>query len=289
MHGDELPIDIVLVRRLLAEQLPHLAGRPLAMVRSTGTVNAICRIGNDLSVRLPRVAGWASDLTRELEWLPRLAPLLSLPIPTPVAEGRPTSWYPYPWAVYRWLDGSPYEEALVRDERETARDLAGFIRELRRIDIAGAPRGGRAPLRDLSDATISAMKGSGDRIDVTAALAAWSRSTQTRPWDGNPVWIHGDLLPSNLLVKGGRLCAVIDFGGAGIGDPAADVVPAWSVFSRVGREAFREALDVDDDTWARARGYALHQAALIIPYYPRTNPAFVAMAERTVAEVLADP
>lgn len=107
-------------------------------------------------------------------------------------------------------------------------------------------------------------------------------------WDGTPAWIHADLLRPNLLVDGGRLCAVIDFGSAGVGDPAADVIAAWSVFSHTGRETFRNALGVDDGTWSRARGFALHQAAMIIPYYPKTNPGFVALAKRTVEEVLAD-
>jgi aminoglycoside phosphotransferase (APT) family kinase protein len=120
------------------------------------------------------------------------------------------------------------------------------------------------------------------------ASMAWKRSLETPPWDEKPVWIHGDLLKSNLLVQDGRLCAVIDFGGVGIGDPAADVVPAWSVFTKVGREIFRQALGVDDDTWNRARGYALHQALMIIPYYPQTNPEFVTMAKRTVEEILTE-
>jgi len=125
-------------------------------------------------------------------------------------------------------------------------------------------------------------------IDTEAVSAAWARSLEAPPWDGKPVWLHGDLLKSNLLVQDGRLFAVLDFGGVGIGDPAADVVPAWSVFGKEGREAFRQALEVDDDTWSRARGYALHQAVMIIPYYPATNPDFVAMARRTVEEVLAE-
>jgi aminoglycoside phosphotransferase (APT) family kinase protein len=107
-------------------------------------------------------------------------------------------------------------------------------------------------------------------------------------WDGTPVWIHTDLLRPNVLVDRGRLCAVIDFGSVGVGDPAADVIAAWSVFSQSGRATFRGALDVDDGTWNRARGYALHQAVLIIPYYAETNPEFVALAKRTVEEVLAD-
>jgi aminoglycoside phosphotransferase (APT) family kinase protein len=126
-----------------------------------------------------------------------------------------------------------------------------------------------------------------DAIDARAAAAAWERALRAPAWDGAPVWIHADLLRPNLLVHGGRLRAVIDFGAVGAGDPAADVIAAWSVFGRDGRAVFRAALDVGDGVWERARGYALHQALLIIPYYAATNPGFAALAERTVREVLA--
>ena len=125
-------------------------------------------------------------------------------------------------------------------------------------------------------------------IDGDAAAAAWERALRAPAWAGTPVWIHSDLLRPNVLVRDGRVCAVIDFGGVGVGDPAADVIAAWSVFGRAGRGVFRAALEVDDGTWERARGFALHQAALIVPYYGETNPGFVASARRTIEEVLAD-
>jgi aminoglycoside phosphotransferase (APT) family kinase protein len=154
--------------------------------------------------------------------------------------------------------------------------------------MQGAPLGGRAPLTELDAVTRSVIEASRRVIDTEAVLEVWTRSLEVPPWNGKPVWIHGDLLKSNLLVQGGHLCAVVDFGGVGIGDPAADVVPAWSVFNEVGREIFRQALAVDDDTWYRARGYALHQAMMIIPYYPETNPEFVTMAKRTVNEIVTE-
>jgi aminoglycoside phosphotransferase (APT) family kinase protein len=163
------------------------------------------------------------------------------------------------------------------------------VLELRGIaPVAGAPRGGREPLSDLDVDTRAVIESVRDVIDSDAATAAWERALEAPAWRGSPVWIHTDLLRPNLLVHGGRLSAVIDFGGIGVGDPAADVIAAWSVFGGTGREVFREALDVDDDTWNRARGFALHQAAMIIPYYAETNPGFVALAKRTVEEVLAD-
>jgi len=289
MHEGEVGIDAGLVRRLVAVQFPRLARLPVSAVRSAGTVNAIYRLGDGLCARLPRVAEYAADLVDELRWLPWLAPHLPLRVPEPVAVGRPASGYPFPWAIYQWIDGQPYADELVGDERQAATDLAQFVAELHRIDpIAGAPRAGRRPLRELDSATRTAIDSSRNVIDRTAATAAWERALEAPAWQGSPVWIHADLLRPNLLVGGGRLRAVIDFGAAGIGDPAADVVAAWSVFGPAGRETFRAALGVDDGTWTRARGFALHQAAMIIPYYQQTNPGFVTLAERTVREVLAD-
>jgi aminoglycoside phosphotransferase (APT) family kinase protein len=288
MHRGEVYIDASIVRRLLAAQLPHLSEKPITVVRSTGTVNAVFRLGDDLCVRLPRMERWVGSLLRELTWLPRLAPCLSLSVPKPVAQGSPADCYPYHWAVYEWLDGSTYEDHLVIKERKAADDLAAFVIELRQISQDGAPRGGRAPLIELDRTTRQAIEGGSREVDTRAVLSAWTRSLETKPWDGVPVWIHADLLRSNLLIKAGELTAVLDFGGIGVGDPAFDVIPAWSVFSKVGRDAFRSALDVDDDTWARARGYALHQALLIIPYYVQSNPMFVLLAKRTVNEVLSD-
>jgi aminoglycoside phosphotransferase (APT) family kinase protein len=255
---------------------------------TTGTVNAIYRLGDHLCARLPRVQRYADDLEHEGRWLPSLAPRLPLPIPEPVATGHPVSEYPFPWAVYRWIDGQPYADDLVADERQAARDLARFVAGLRAADPAAALYAGRRPLRELDAATRAAIESSRDVIDGGTAIAAWERALQAPAWERTPVWIHADLLRPNLVVDGGRLCAVIDFGSAGIGDPAADVIAAWSVFGPAGREAFRGALGVDEGTWNRARGYALHQAAMIIPYYPETNPAFAALAKRIVAQVLAD-
>lgn len=287
MHEDEVAIDAALVARLLADQCPDVAQLPIREVRSTGTVNAVYRIGEQLAARVPRVERWAADLSRELTWLPVLGPRLTLPVPRPVFAGTPTVYYPMPWAVYEWIDGSPYAGNRV-DEALAARDLAAFVAALRRVDPAGAPRAGRRPLRELDADTRDAITASADVIDAPAAMTVWDAALSATEWSGNPVWIHADLLPPNLLVHDGRLRAVIDWGGAGVGDPAADVIAAWSVFGPAGRRVFREALDVDDDTWNRARGFALHQAAAIIPYYRRSNPDFVTMAARTIAEAVGD-
>jgi aminoglycoside phosphotransferase (APT) family kinase protein len=289
MHDGEVDVDVERVRRLLVTQFPHWAALPLDVVHSTGTVNTIYRLGDEMCVRVPRVQRWAGDLERELQWLPTLAPHLPLAVPEPIARGDPGVGYPFPWAIYRWLEGETFASDRVGDEGQAAADLARFVGQLRRIDPSGAPLSRRDTPMRLRDAEARAAIGSlRGIVDTAAATAAWETSLRAPAWDGNPAWTHGDLLPPNLLVSGGRISAVLDFGNVGMGDPAVDVIPAWSVFSNDGRDAFREGLDVDDATWTRGRGFALHQALLIIPYYPETNPALATMATRTVEAVLAD-
>jgi aminoglycoside phosphotransferase (APT) family kinase protein len=258
-------------------------------VQSTGTVNAIYRLGEHLYARMPRTAEWVDSLEHELTWLPKLAAHFTLRIPSPVEKGSPGHGYPFPWAVYEWIDGQPYADDLVDDEAQAARDLARFVEELRGLEPDTAlPRAGRQPLAELDGETREAIEAAGDVIDGRAAAIAWDRALEAPVWQGTPVCIHADLLRPNILIDGGRLRAVIDFGGAGIGDPATDAIAAWAVFGPVGRSAFRQALEIDDATYNRARGIALHQAALIIPYYKKTNPDFAALAKRTIEEILAD-
>jgi aminoglycoside phosphotransferase (APT) family kinase protein len=289
MHEGEVDIEVELVHQLLRAQFPQWAELPLARVQSTGTVNAIYRLGEDMCVRLPRVKLWAGDLEKELRWLPTLAPHLPLAVPEPVATGRPDAGYPFVWAIYRWVEGETFARDRGGDEHQAAVDLAQFVARLRGLDPAGAPRSRRDRSMHAQDAeTRTAIEQLRGVIDADAVIAAWKTALAAPAWEGRAVWTHGDLLPPNLLGDRGRLLAVIDFGSMGVGDPAIDVIPAWSVFGAGGRRAFRASLGVDDATWARGRGFALHQALLIIPYYPATNPAFVTMATRTVDEVLAD-
>lgn len=288
LHEGGVDIDLALVEQLVIGQFPQFSDLPLTPVDSTGTVNAIYRLGDDLCVRLPRLSKWAGDLAKELRWLPALAPHLSLGVPEAIAVGAPANGFPFAWAIYRWLDGEPYGDDLVDDESQAGLDLAKFVAELRHVDPAGGPRSGRKPLRELDAVTRRAIESAGGFVNRDATTTAWQRALDAPPWEGTPVWIHTDLLRPNVLVDRGRVRAVIDFGSAGVGDPAADVIAAWSVLGPAGRASFRQALEVDDATWSRARGYALHQAALIIPYYSETNPAFVRLAKRTVDQVLSD-
>ena len=290
MHKGEVDLDADIVRALLTQQRAELADLPLRRVASTGTVNALFRLGDELVVRLPLVEEWSADIDHEWQWLPWLSDrITSLRLPEPVFKGRPNARYPFAWSIYRWIEGAPYDEKLVDDEAAAARALARFVLELRSIPVEeGTPPGGRDPLLELDEETREAIRDADGAIDAGAAMTVWEGSLAAPVWAGEPVWIHTDLLRPNLLVHDGRLEAVIDFGGVGVGDPASDLTAAWATFGPIGRRAYRDALQPDHGTWARGRGIALHQAAMIIPYYAETNPGFVELARRTVGRILDD-
>jgi len=288
MHVGEVDTDASLVRLLLAAQFPQWADLPIEPVPSAGTDNALFRLGNDMAVRLPRIH-WATGVDKEHEWLPKLAPFLPLAIPAPLAKGQPGEGYPWPWSVYRWLEGESATIERIADPRQAATDLAHFIAALQQIDPTGGPPARRGvPLARRDQPTREAIAALRGMIDVDTATAAWEAALGAPAWHGPPIWVHGDLLPGNLLVKQGRLSAVIDFAGLGVGDPACDLMIAWGLFSSESRGMFRAALVVDDATWARGRGWALSQALIFIPYYLDTNPVGVANARRTIDEVLTD-
>jgi aminoglycoside phosphotransferase (APT) family kinase protein len=288
MHADEVDTDVSLVRRLLLAQFPHWADLPIEPLPSAGTVNAIYRLGDDLAVRLPRVGQWARDLEKELHWLPKLAPHLPLPVPEPLAVGRPGAEYPWQWSVYRWLEGENATIEAIADPRQAAIELARFVGALRQIDPAGAPPGRGVSLAKRDAETRAAIASLDGMVDADDLTAAWDAALAEPAWADEPVWIHGDLLYGNVLAVRGRISAVIDWGAAGVGDPACDLMAGWTFFSAETRDVFRAALSVDDATWARGRGWALSVAVIFVPYYVNTNPVGVAAARRTIDEVLAD-
>jgi aminoglycoside phosphotransferase (APT) family kinase protein len=294
MHVDEVDTDVSLVRRLLAAQCPQWADLPIEPVPSAGTDNAIYRLGDDMAVRLPRIPGATGQVDKEQRWLPTLAPLLPLAIPVPLAKGAPGEGYPWHWSVYRWLEGENATIEPIADPRQAATQLAQFLAALQRIDPAGGPPPGAhnsfrgVPLSMRDAGTRAAIASLDGVLDTGAVTAAWDAALQAPAWHGSPVWIHGDLLPLNLLVERGRLSAVIDFGCLGVGDPACDLQVAWNLLSAQTRDVFRAALQVDDATWARGRGWALSVGLIAIPYYQSTNPVLAGIGRRAIAEVLAD-
>jgi aminoglycoside phosphotransferase (APT) family kinase protein len=295
MHPDEIPMNVPLVRRLLAAQFPQWADLPIRPVRSAGSDNAIYRLGDDMAVRLPRRSGRTEEsLDKEVEWLPKLAPLLPLAVPLPLAMGAPGEGYPCRWAVYSWLAGEAATVDNIADSRQAGEDLARFLAALQSVDPAGVPPAGEhnffrgVPLARRDQGVRSAIASLAGALDVRAVTAAWEAALDAPDWDGPPVWIHGDLSDGNLLAEGGRFSGVIDWGGIAVADPACDVMVAWSFLPREERERFRVALSVDDATWARGRGWALSVALIALPYYWTTNPVRVAYSWRRLGEVLAD-
>lgn len=289
VHSNELDIDDALVRRLVDDQFPDLRGRRLQRFRSPGTVNVVYRLGDDLAVRLPRMARWVESLERELRWLPLLALRLPLTIPQPVEAGRPTEDYPVPWAIFRWIEGHPWKLEDVARAEGAVDVLAEFVLALRRVDTTGAPPPGEhgRPLRERDAAVRWALGAGAGLFDVDAATRAWERALHAPPWSGVPAWVHGDLLPGNVLVRDGKVHAVIDFGTAHAGDPAMDVQPAWSLFDRAGRDRYRRLLDVDDATWERARGDAIANVVGVV-YYRTSNPSFASECRARVEAACDD-
>jgi aminoglycoside phosphotransferase (APT) family kinase protein len=285
MHADELEIDDALVRRLLHEQFPQWSELPLSRVEPAGTDNAIFRLGDELALRLARREGPTEPGGKEIDWLPKLAPLLPLEIPSPVTQGRPTDEYPWFWDIYRWVVGEtvPVEEI---DANQAARDLAAFVAALQRVDPTDSPLGRGIALAER-DKGIHYWWA---RFDGDPAVrAGWERALAAPAWNGPPVWHHGDLDARNWLVREGRISGVIDWAAMGVGDPACDVMVAWKLHSADARDAFREALPTDDATWERARGWVLSQAVAILAYYtPENNQILYHEAESWLGLVMSE-
>ena len=291
MHAGEIETDVALVQRLLAGQFPQWADLPIAPVTSYGTDHDIYRLGDHLAARLPRIHWATKQAAKEAAWLPKLAPHLPFAVPVQLAMGHHAEGYPFDWSVCTWLPGEN-ADCTIEDLDRAAVDLAAFVKALRRIDTKGAPprlphaRGG--PLVEGDEQVRRSIAQLGDRIDGDAARRSWEESLSARAWHSEEVWVHGDLLPANLLVVDGRLSAVIDFGGLNVGDPACDLQPAWSMFAGDSRRRFRSELEVDEASWLRGRGWALYQAVSALPYYWDSNPGMIRQASGALAQVLAD-
>jgi aminoglycoside phosphotransferase (APT) family kinase protein len=287
-------IDASVARRLIDSQFPQWAHLPIAAVEFDGWDNRTFRLGSELTVRLPSGDWYAQQVDKEQRWLPVLAPQLPLSIPVPVAKGEPGSGFPYPWSVYRWLDGELASKARIADLPAFATTLAGFLNALGRADATGGPGPGQhnfdrgGPLATYEEEALEAIDALGDEIPTEAVKRAWA-DAMTTSWEREPVWFHGDVATGNLLVRDGRLAAVLDFGTSGIGDPACDAVIAWTFFSGTSRDRFRAELDVDAATWSRGRGWGLWKALItLVGHLERDAYEAAALPRRDIHEILAD-
>jgi aminoglycoside phosphotransferase (APT) family kinase protein len=282
-----------LVSRLVGTQFPQWARLPVRPVDVGGWDNVTFRLGEEMSVRLPSAEDYVPGVQKEQRWLPVLAGQLPLPVPELLAVGEPGCGFSWPWSVYRWLDGAPVTRQTVDDLPKFAADLAGFLAALYRVDPAGGPppgphnffRGG--PLAVYDGETRSALAALKGHIDTVLAAEVW-RAAVEAPWQGRPVWFHGDAQPGNLLVKDGRLCAVIDFGTSGVGDPACDTTIAWTFLSGESSRVFKERLPVDRATWTRGRGWAIWKAMIVLVDALNDDPQDAAFTTRVIGKILAD-
>ena len=287
--AERLRIDVDLVRRLIGAQFPAWAGLTVTRL-AIGNDNRSFRLGDALLVRLPSAERYAPQAEKERRWLPYFARRLPLPIPTPLAIGEPGEAYPWRWQVLRWIEGDT-AAAAVPERMRFALDLADFLAALQRIDAAGGPAAGPhsfwrgGPLAIYDGETRAAIAALAGRIEAVPATVMWEAALAS-PWAGPPVWFHGDVAPGNLIVRDGRLAAVIDFGCCGVGDPACDLVIAWTYLDSPARAAFRAALPLDEATWTRARGWALWKALIVLAQGPGHHD--YAAQQRALGELMGE-
>lgn len=292
-HKNNIHIDVSLVRRLIATQFPQWKDLPVQPVKVGGWDNRTFHLGDQMLVRMPSAEAYATKVEKEQKWLPRLAPFLPLPIPTPLAMGKPGEGYPWPWSVYSWIEGETASIEPIADLCQFATALAEFLTALQRINTTGGPMAGPhnfyrgGPLSTYDAETRQAILILGNEIDTKLVTAIWDTALAST-WTALPVWVHGDVSTGNLLVKEGKLSAVIDFGGLGTGDPACDLAIAWTLFKGKSREAFCAALPLDTATWARGRGWTLWKALIVYAGLPGTNSLERGNSKRIIEEILAD-
>ncbi len=294
MPPPQVAITTSLVHQLVSSQFPQWAHLSIKPVAFGGWDNRTFHLGDLMTVRLPSAAAYTAQVEKEHRWLPKLAPHLPLPIPTPLAKGDPCDRYPWPWSIYGWIEGETAAPERITDLKQVATALAGFLMALQRVDPSHGPapgshnfyRGGPLSIYDSETRqALAILSDQSGQIDTHAALAMWEEALDSS-WQGPPVWLHGDISPSNLLVKDGQLIAIIDFGCSAIGDPACDLAIAWTFFAGPSRATFRAALPLDQATWARGRGWALWKALITVAQQPGSDPARVEAAQAVLEQLL---
>ncbi|QTD56353.1 aminoglycoside phosphotransferase family protein [Parasphingorhabdus cellanae] len=264
-----IEIDTTLVNKLIAQQFPKWSNLTLTQVIPGGWDHRTFRLGETLSVRLPSAECYAAQIEKEYYWLPILEDQMPVSIASPIALGVPTSDFPWPWSIFQWIEGNAatiQEISITKDFPDT---LASFLIVLHKCPITDAPKPDShnffrgAHLSYYSKQIERVIDSLGKQIDQAAVRDLWSTAIASQ-WEQEPVWIHGDVAPGNLLLKSGKLTAVIDFGCCAIGDPSCDLTIAWTGLNKHSRRIFRDAIPLDEQTWERARGWAIWKALLVL-------------------------
>jgi aminoglycoside phosphotransferase (APT) family kinase protein len=269
-------IDAALVERLIASQFPKWKDLQVQPVLLSGSDNRTFHLGSEMLVRMPSSQEYSSQVEKEQYFLPKLAPFLPLPIPTPIDLGEPMHGYPWKWSIYRWIDGEPVSLGFIEDLSEFAKSLALFLKALQSVDSTGGPlagpqsfhRGGSLAIYD--EEVQRALSYLPAKIDTVSAQNIW-KTALSSSWKHSPVWVHGDVSAGNLLVNHGRLFAVLDFGQLSVGDPACDLAINWTLFQGESRDVFQRSFDFDAATWNRALGWVLWKALIAVTGF--SNPS----------------
>lgn len=288
-------VSISLVHQLIEQQFPHWAHLEIKPIEPGGIDNKTFRLGSDMLIRLPSEIQYAQQVEKEQYWLPQLASYLSLPIPEPKALGKPISKYPWHWSIYKWIEGESVNNIPLQNVSLTkiAHQLVHFLKELHSIKTTRGPgpglhnfyRGGNLVHYDKqARIAIEKLK---NIIDADAAIAVWEKALSSK-WNKKPVWVHGDLSSGNMLAQKSKLVAIIDFGCMAIGDPACDLVIAWTLLKDKSRKIFISMLDIDDDTWTRARGWALWKALITLDALKDKKSVKALKQKKIIADVLKE-
>ncbi len=287
-----IKIDVHLVSKLINSQFPEWSNLNIKPVEKSGNDNRTFHLGNCMSVRLPSDEAYVPQVEKEQKWLPILAKQLSTPISEPLAKGLPSEDYPYPWSVNKWLDGETLTLENIEDLNQFANELGGFLVNLQSIDATDGPLAGEHNFYRGGDIVIY-DEACRDAINNTNTFnkhllkEIWELALASK-WANAPVWVHGDLAPGNLLIKNGEMFAVIDFGILGVGDPSCDATMAWTFFDESSRKVFQKALNFDEETWNRARGWALWKALITYNYNKHSNKAIADKSFNTIKTILND-
>lgn len=291
----DIEITPLLAKELVLEQFPQWSDLSVKMVEPGGVDNRTFRLGQDMLIRMPSASGYALQAAKEQKWLPALASHLSVAIPKPIAMGQPSKNYPWEWSIYQWIEGESVNNFFADslDLQAIALQLAQFLNELHKIDTANAPKAGAHnyyrgchPLVYDNEVRAAIVKLK-NIVDTNASLSVWEKAINSK-WKKDPVWIHGDLSSGNILLKNQKLTAVIDFGCMGVGDPACDLVIAWTLLKNDSRNIFKSTLHLDKDSWNRAKGWALWKALITASSLKDRGCAEFIKQQEIIDEVLKD-